>query len=110
MINNTQTVNIDGTTLNNDTLAKALNFDKNDKFSRWVVRPLAILTVIGMGIALFFASAFIVVLSLAMMPLFALSFWAVKKKVERNIADADPVVDTQFSTNDKPADAVRVTD
>ena len=110
MIHNTQTVNIDGTSLNNETLVKAFTFNNDDKFSRWVVRPLAILTVIGMGIAMFFASAFLIVLSLAMLPLIAISFWAVKTKVVRDIANADPVVDTQSSTNDEPADGVRTTD
>ena len=110
MIHNTQTVNIDGSTLNNETIAKAFSFNNDDKFTRWVVRPLAILTVIGMGIAMFFASAFIVVLSIAMIPLFAVSFWAIKAKVERDLANADPVVDTQATTNAVPADSVRTTD
>ena len=103
MINNTQTVNIDGTTLNNEAFVRAFTFDKNDKFSQWVVRPLAVLTAIGMGIAMFFASAFLIVLSLAMIPLIAVSFWAVKTKVERDIAQANPVVDTQTTTSDEPA-------
>lgn len=107
MIHNTQTVNIDGTTLNNETLVKAFTFNDNDKFSRWVVRPLAILTAIGMGIAMFFASAFLIVLSLAMIPLLAVSFWAVKAKVARDIAKADPVVDTQSMATDKPDDGSR---
>lgn len=107
MIHNNQTVNIDGTTLNNETLAKALNFNENDKFSRWVVRPLAILTAIGMGLAMFFASAFLIVLSLAMIPLLAVSFWALKTKVARDIAKADPVVDTQTAATDTHDDGAR---
>lgn len=95
MIYNTHTVNIDGTVLNKDELTKAFTFDKDDKFSHWVVRPLALLTTIGIGIALFFASAFLLVLSLAMLPLIAISFWAFKTKVERDLAKANPVVDTQ---------------
>lgn len=109
MIHNNQTVNIDGTTLNNETMVTALSFNENDKFGRWVVRPLAILTAIGMSIAMFFASAFLIVLSLAMIPLIAVSFWAVKTKMARDIANADPVVDTQSAATDTPDDGARTT-
>lgn len=107
MIHNTQTVNIDGTTLNKEALEKAFSFNNNDTFSRWVLRPLAILMAIGMSVAMFFASAFIIVLSLAMIPLLAISFWVVKTKVERDIANADPVVDTQSAVSEKPAESGR---
>jgi len=106
MINSTNTVNIDGTVLKTDEFIRAFTFDKEDKFSRWVVRPLAMFAVICMGIAMFFASAFLIVLSLAMIPLLALAFWAIKTKVERDIAKDDPVVDTQTAASDEPvADA-----
>jgi|GEM_PF-1536410 len=101
MIHNTQTVNIDSTNLNKDAFVKAFSSDNDDTFSRWVVRPLAIITSVGLGIAMFFASAFLIVLSLAMIPLLAISFWAVKTKVERDIAKADPVVATQAAEQDE---------
>ena len=100
MINSTNTINIDGKILKDEDFIKAFTFNKDDKFSRWVVRPLAFLTAIGIGIAMFFASAFLIILSFAMIPLLAVSFWAVKTKVERDIAKADPVVDTQTSASD----------
>ncbi|MFK7997026.1 MAG: hypothetical protein AB8B87_23020 [Granulosicoccus sp.] len=96
MINSTSSVNIDGTVFNSEDFIKTFTFNKkSDKFSQWVVRPLAALTAIGFGVAAFFASAFLVVLSLALIPLLALSFWAFKTKVERDIASCNPVVDTQ---------------
>ena len=95
MIHNTNTLNIDGNVLKNEELAKIFSFSKDDKFSQWVLRPLAVLITIGMGIAMFFASAFLIVLSLAMLPMVALSFWALKTKLERDLAKANPVVDTQ---------------
>ena len=103
MINSTNTVNIDGTVLKDEAFIKAFTFDKDDKFSQWVVRPLAILTAIGIGIAMFFASAFLIIVSLAMIPLLAVSFWAVKTKVERDMAKANPVVGTQAAASDEPA-------
>lgn len=109
MIKNTQTVNIDGTALNGEAIAKAFTFDSDDRFSRWVVRPLAILTVLGLGAAMLFASAFVVVLSLALVPFFAVSFWAMKKKVERDLANADPVVDTQIAPAAEPDDNASAT-
>lgn len=102
MIYNTHTVNIDGNVLKDDDVAKLFTFNKDDTFSQWVLRPLAILTAIGMGIAMFFASAFLVVLSLAMLPLVAISFWALKAKIERDLAKANPVVDTQSAESVDP--------
>jgi hypothetical protein len=59
-----------------------------------------------MGVAMFFASAFILLLSLAMLPLVAVSVWALKTKIERDMDNADPVVDTQESADkDSTSDA-----
>ena len=85
MINSTNTINIDGTVIDHDEIRNSFDFNNSDKFTRWVVRPLALLTAIGMGVAMFFASAFLSMLSLAMLPLLAVSMWAVKTKLERDI-------------------------
>ncbi len=98
MINSTNTLNIDGTKLNNEEIKRILNFDKQDTFSRWVVRPIAVLTVVGLLVAAFFAGAFFIAISLALLPFLALFGWAMKKKIERDMAASDPVVDTQTDT------------
>ncbi len=85
MINSTNTINIDGTVIDHEEIRNSFDFNNGDKFTRWVVRPLALLTAIGIGVAMFFASAFLIMLSLAMLPLLAVSMWAVKTKVERDI-------------------------
>jgi len=103
MIYHTHTVNIDDTVLKDEDVAAAFRFDNNDKFTKWVVRPLAILTAIGVGATMLFASAFLIMLSLALLPLLAVSFWAMKKKFERDLANADPVVNTEGPVNDSPA-------
>jgi len=103
MINSTNTVNIDGTVLNDEEFIKAFTFSKDDKFSRWVVRPLALLTAVGIGAAMFFASAFLIIISLAMLPLLAVFFWAYKTKLERDLAAANPVVDTQSGVEENPS-------
>lgn len=95
MINSTNTLNIDGTKLNNEEIKRILDFNKQDTFTRWVVRPVAALTVVGLVVAGFFASAFFIAISLALVPFIVLSAWVMKKKVERDLAAADPVVDTQ---------------
>ena len=95
MIKSSNTVNIDGTKLNDFNIREALSFDRNDKFSFWVVRPLAILTAAGLGVGMFFASAFLIAVLLAMVPLLALSMWAMKTKHERAAREADPVVASQ---------------
>lgn len=109
MFSNNQTINIDGTVVKEEELIEAFTFNENDKFSRWVVRPLAVLTAIGIGVAMFFASAILIVISMAMVPLVAMSFWAFKKKVERDLAQADPVVATQSTVTDEPAEDTQTT-
>lgn len=95
MINSTNTINIDGTVIEQEQILNSLKLDKTDKFTRWVVRPLLALTAVGMGVAVFFASAFMILISLAMLPLLAVMMWVMKTKVERDLAAADPVVSTQ---------------
>lgn len=102
MINSTNTVNIDGTVLNDKDFTELFTLNSDDKFSLWVVRPIAILATVGMGVAMFFASAFLIVLGLAMLPLLALAIWAVKTKIQRDLAKNDPVVDTQDPNADEP--------
>lgn len=95
MINSTNTVNIDGNIIDHDEILDSFKLDSGDSFTRWVVRPLALLTAVGVGAAMFFASAFFIMLSLAILPLAAVSMWAFKKKLERDNATADSMVDTQ---------------
>lgn len=95
MINSTNTININDTVLNEEVLKKTFSFQQEDRFTRWVVRPLVLLAGLGVGATMLFASAFIVLLSLAMLPLLAVGLWAINKKIERDIAAADAVVGTQ---------------
>lgn len=93
MINSTNTVNIDGKIIDHDEILDSFKLDTGDSFTRWVARPLVLLTALGMGVATFFASAFLIMLFLAMLPLAALSMWALKKKLERDTSMTDTVVD-----------------
>ncbi|MFK8081373.1 MAG: hypothetical protein AB8B97_13885 [Granulosicoccus sp.] len=95
MINSSSSMNTYGAVLNSEDFIKTFAFKNNDKFSQWVIRPLAALTAIGLGVAACFARVFLVVLSLALIPLLALSFWALKTKVERDIASKNAIASTQ---------------
>jgi len=99
MINSTNTININDTVLNDDMLKKTFSFKNEDRFTRWVVRPLVLLTALGVGATMLFASAFLILLSLAMLPLLAVGLWAVQKKVQRDLEAANPVVDTQSGSD-----------
>lgn len=99
MINTTNTINIDDSVINDDTLKKAFSFDKQDRFTRWVVQPLMLLAGLGIGATMLFASALFVLLSLALVPIVAIGLWAIKAKVQRDLAQHNPVVDTQRSTD-----------
>lgn len=85
MINSTNTVNIDGVTLKEFDVNSIFTIDENDKFSRWVVRPLAVLSAIGIGVAAVFASAMLIVVSLALLPVLAIAMWAMRTKLERDL-------------------------
>lgn len=89
MINSSNTVSIDGTILQDTQFINMFAFDKNDKFSRWVIRPVMMITALGLGAAILLASAFVAILSLALIPFLAVSYWAVKTKVEREMATHD---------------------
>ena len=95
MINSTHNVNIDGSILSEEDFKNSLDFSSGDAMTRWLLRPLALLATVGMGVAVFLASAFLLMLSLAMLPLLAIGVWTVKSKLERDQSAADPVVDTQ---------------
>ncbi len=104
MINSTNTLNIDGTSFNEEEVKRLFKTDNKDTFSRWVVRPIAVLTAVGLVTAGLFASMMIIAISLALVPLVGLSMWAMKKKMERNLAAANPVVDTQTEARVDTAD------
>ena len=89
MINSTHTIRIDGNDINPDDVINSFRNEQADTFTRWVVRPLALLTAIGMGAAMMIASFFLFMLSLAVLPLLAVSAWAFKRKLEKDLARAD---------------------
>ncbi len=95
MINSTHNVNIDGNTLNQEDVMKHLRLDSNDRFTRWVVRPLGVMIALGLGTAAVIASVFMMVLSLAMVPLLMLGGWALKRKFERDTLTTTATVDTE---------------
>jgi len=78
MINSTNTVNIDGASFKELDFKKAFESENQDFFSLWVARPLALLAAVGVGVAVFLASAFLVVVSLALLPLLAVALWAMR--------------------------------
>lgn len=92
MINSTNTVNIDGISLKDVDLKKLLSETDNDMFGRWVARPLALLAAISVGVAIFFASAFLVVVSLALLPVLAVALWAMRTRIKRDLAQSDTII------------------
>ena len=103
MINSTSTIYIDGAAAGSGEFIKVFSVGKDDKFSRWVVRPLALITVLGIGVAMLFASAFLILLSLAMVPFLVAFLWAIKTKLARDVANAHPVADSKTSDGGEQA-------
>lgn len=98
MINSTNTVNIDGATFKEFDFKKAFDSENQDFFSRWVARPLALLAAVGVGVAVFLASVFLVTVSLALLPLLAVALWAMKTKLERDLASSDTTINLATET------------
>ncbi len=93
MIKSTNTVNIDGVDFKAVDLSRLFASDSDDKFVRWVVRPLALLAAIGVAVAVFFASAFLIMISLALLPILAVAMWAMKTRIERELATDESVIE-----------------
>ena len=103
MINTTNTVNIDGTRIPEVDLKAFFSGKSDDSFTRWVVRPLALLSAIAFGVAIFIASAFLTMLALAFLPILAVSVWAMKAKIRRDAKDSPVIVDAPDDMDSTPA-------
>lgn len=99
MINSINTVEIDGIVIDHDEVLYTLKLDEGDRFTRWVLRPLCLLAAIGVGVVMVFASVFMMLLSLALVPILAISVWAVRAKLQRDIKNREPIVETPESGN-----------
>ena len=64
MINSTNNVHIDGNVIDHEELMRTFKFNSDDRFTQWVLRPVAVIAAVGIGVATFFASAIVIVLSL----------------------------------------------
>ncbi|MFT6303652.1 MAG: hypothetical protein ACI9XK_003963 [Granulosicoccus sp.] len=103
MINATNTVNIDGTRIPEVDLKAIFSGSLDDTFTRWVVRPLALLSAIAFGLAIFLASAFLTVLALAFLPILAVSVWAMRTKFKRDASESPVIIETSDGVDSKPA-------
>jgi hypothetical protein len=103
MINSTNTVNIDGTGIPEVDLKAFFSGKSDDTFTRWVVRPLAVLSAVAFGFAIFLASAFLTLLTLAFLPILAISVWAMRTKFKRDSADAPVIIEASDDVDSQPA-------
>jgi len=95
MIHSTNNVHIDGNVIDHEELMRTFKFDSDDKFTQWVLRPMAVLAVLGIGVATFFAGVIVIMLSLATLPLLMAAMWALKYKLNKDAAETDTVISTQ---------------
>ncbi|MFT5043886.1 MAG: hypothetical protein ACI8UP_000853 [Porticoccaceae bacterium] len=103
MINSTNTVNIDGTRIPEVDLKAFFSGSSDDTFTRWVVRPLALLTAVAFGFAIFLASAFLTMLALAFLPILAVSVWAMKTKFKRDGSESPVIIEASEKVDSQPA-------
>lgn len=80
MIKSENTVHIEGTVIDNDSLNEYLNLNTNDKKTKWLVRPLILASGAALAAAAIFASIFLVAVSIVIVPLLGIAMWAIMPK------------------------------
>jgi hypothetical protein len=97
MIKNTNTVNIEGTVIDHDELKSFVLLDNDDPKTKWLIKPLILISGVGLAVAAVFASVFLMAVSLLLVPVLALAGWAMKSNIEKaakqSEANADAVTD-----------------
>jgi len=83
MIKNTNTVNIEGTVIDQDELKSFLLLDNNDAKTKWLIKPLILISGVGLAVAAVFASIFLMAVSLLIVPVLAIAGWAMKSNIEK---------------------------
>ncbi|OED35143.1 hypothetical protein AB833_31385 [Chromatiales bacterium (ex Bugula neritina AB1)] len=100
MINSINSFNIDGVKFDKFDINNAFTVDENDTFRKWFFRPLAVLAAIGIGVATFFASAILIMITLALSPILVMAMWAIRTKLERELKQsgigASSIVITEY--------------
>ena len=93
MTSSTNTAHIDGIAIRLFDPKSVFSLEQDDNFTRWVVRPLALLAVVAVGVGSLFASAMLILMSLALLPFLAVAAWAMKRKLKRDLPSATPTAD-----------------
>jgi len=88
MIKNTHTVNIEGTVIDQDELKSYLLLDNDDAKTKWLIKPLILISGVGLAAAAVFASIFLMAVSLVILPVMALAGWAMKSNIEKKVQQA----------------------
>lgn len=86
MIKSNNTVNIEGTVIDQEQLNEYLSIDPNDKKTKYIVKPLLLVSGAGLAMAAVFASVFLVAVSIVVIPLIGVAMWAMKPKQQRAAA------------------------
>ncbi len=106
MIKNTSTVNIEGTVIDQDELKSFLLLDKDDAKTKWLVKPLILISGVGLVAAAVVTSFFLMAVSLVIVPVLALAGWALKSNMEKAVAEST----TATGESDDTAEIVEASD
>jgi len=83
MIKSNNTINIEGTVVDHDELQAFLSLDGNDFKTKWIMRPLIIISGIGLAVAALFASVFLMAVSLVIVPVLGVAAWVMKSNLKK---------------------------
>ena len=93
MIKSNNSVNIEGTVIDHDELRRYMSLDDDDAKTKWLVKPLVLVSGAGLAIAALFASLFLVAASFVIMPLLAIAMWTMKSKYKKAAANTTGATD-----------------
>ncbi len=85
MIKSNNTINIEGTVIDHDELHEYLSFDNDDAKTKWLIKPLIVISGVGLAVAALFASVFLMAISLVMVPVLGVAMWAMKSNIEKAV-------------------------
>jgi len=100
MIKSNNTINIEGSVIDHDELREYLSFDGNDAKTKWLIKPLIVISGIGLAVAALFASVFLMAVSLVMVPVLGIAMWAMKSNIQKAVNQRAASAETPVSTGD----------
>jgi len=101
MIRSNNTINIEGSVIDQDELREYLSIDENSPKIKWLIKPLVVASGVGLAAAAVFASVFMMAVLLVVVPLLGIAAWAMKPKSGKTVNQTGTAAETPASAVDQ---------